>query len=207
MSRIEANTRAVSTAFQPDVPDVVPMRLSRTKHINLKRSAVVFVVNGSTASTLTGAAHFNLGLFDPTGEVKNTYQEYRIIQINCDFIPTQLTVNEVAATNYGTTHTAIDYHNDNVPSNITELEQYASHQVVQSLQRFQRTFTPRLLTRVFAGVTDAYATTSCYTWLSTDYDDANYYGIKWATGQNVNLGNIPLYTVNCTAVIQCRSPM
>jgi hypothetical protein len=207
LNRIEINTRSNTQSVQPDIPDVRPIHLSKRKVLTLRRSAITGNPSTSTSGTLTGAAAFSLSLFDPGAEIKNMFQEYRIIQITCDFVPIETVAADATAKNFGTTHTVIDYHNANVPTNISELEQYSSHQVVQTLTRFQRTFTPRLLTRIYGGLTDAFATTSPYLWLSTDYDDAEYYGIKWALGTNVGLGNTPAYSLNATAVIQCRSTL
>jgi len=207
LKRIEENTRVELNVPVPEVPDKLPMRLSRNKVVTIKRTGLGPAVTTSTGGSSFGATMFTLALFDVNAEIKATWQEYRIIELNINFIPTtNIATSGTPSINTGNTHTVIDYRNANTPLSFAELDEYKTLQVVQTGRFFKRTFAPRLLSYIYGGATAAYATISPMTWLSTDYNDAEYYGIKWGLGTNVGLGNIQVYSMQVEAVIQLRSP-
>lgn len=208
LKRIEENTRVELEKSAPEVPDKVPLLLSIKKIVTFKRTGLGPAVSTSTSGSSFGATFFTLALFDTGAEIKAMFQEYRIIELEIKFVPTtRVASNGTPSINTGNFHTVIDYHNANVPISFAELDEYKSLQVVQTGLYVTRTFSPRTLFLVYGGVTPAYCTQTCMRWMSTDYNDAEYYGIKWGLGANVGLGNIQIYSMQVSAVIQCRSPM
>jgi hypothetical protein len=210
LKRIEDNTLQTRPHTGPMVKDKLPMELSSKAITTLKRACTGTTVGISTSASTFGAASYYLASFDPTSEIAENFQEYRIIELTVKFVPTNLYVKEMYTTtqsNSGNFETVIDVHNDTAPISHAELQQYKSYQVVRTGEPIARTWTPRTLGRVFAGVTDAYYTMPAGVWLSTDYNDCNYYGIKWATGQSVGTGNITVYSTLIEAVIQCRNTL
>jgi hypothetical protein len=213
LKRIEQNTRLVVDKAPPSVVDKVPMTLSAKKVYTFKRSTIGTGISVSTSSSTFGAASYYLASFDSTSEIAENYQLYRIIEITVKFIPIGNLVNVIDETNdaiqdMGHFHTAIDQHNDSTPISMAELEEYKTHQVVRTGQFIARTWTPRTLGRVYAGVTDGFYAMSPMTWLSTDYNDVNYYGIKWALSQVVGVTTgSTVYTTQIDAVIQCKNPL
>ncbi len=213
LKRIEQNTRLVLDKAPPNVVDKIPMKLSNKTVYTFKRSTIGTGISVSTSSSTFGAASYYLASFDSTSEIAENYQLYRIIELTVKFIPVGNFVNSIDETNdaiqdMGHFHTAIDQHNDSTPISMAELEEYKTHQVVRTGQYIARTFTPRTLGRVFAGVTDGYYAMSPYVWLSTDYNDVNYYGVKWALSQVVGVTNgSTIYTTQIDAVIQCKNSL
>jgi hypothetical protein len=213
LKRIEQNTRLVVDKAPPNVVDKLPMQLSNKKVYTFKRSTIGTGISVSTSSSTFGAASYYLASFDSTSEIAENYQLYRIIEITVKFIPVGNFVNSIDETNdavqdMGHFHTAIDQHNDTTPISMAELEEYKTHQVVRTGQFIARTWTPRTLGRVYAGVTDGYYAMSPMIWLSTDYNDVNYYGIKWALSQVVGVtSGSTVYTTQVDAIIQCKNPL
>ncbi len=141
------------------------------------------------------------------------FQMYRIIEITVNFIPTGVFSNSTGGSatpsfiDFGTFHTSIDLQDDTVPISVAEISQYRTHQAVVTGALVSRTWTPRTLGRVYAGVTDGYYCLDPYLWLSTDYNDVNHYGIKWALTQAVGAPNgAAVYTTRIDAVIQAKEP-
>jgi hypothetical protein len=210
LKRIEDNTLMTRPHTGPLVKDKLPMQLSNRAITTFKRAATGTTVGVSTSASTFGAASYYLASFDPTSEIAENFQEYRIIELTVKFIPTNLYVKENYTTNQsnsGNFETVIDLHNDTTPISHAELQQYKSYQVVRTGEPIMRTWTPRTLGRVYAGVTDGYYTMPSGVWLSTDYNDVNHYGIKWATGQSIGTGNITVYSTLVEAVIQCRNTL
>jgi len=213
LKRIEENTRLVVDKAPPNVKDKLPMQLSAKKVYTFKRSTIGTGITISTSSSSFGAASYYLASFDSTSEIAENYQLYRILELTVKFIPTGNLVNVIDETNdaiqdMGHFHTAIDQRNDTTPISMAELEEYKTHQVVRTGQFIARTWTPRTLGRCYAGVTDGFYAMPCGTWLSTDYNDVNYYGIKWALSQVVGVATgSTVYSTQIDAVIQCMNPL
>jgi hypothetical protein len=187
------------------------MQLSNKKVYTFKRSAIGPTIAGSTSGSTFGALSFTLASFDSTSEIAENYQLYRILEVTVKFIPLAPFVNSIDGANtqpadFGHFHTAIDVHNDSVPISMAELEEYKTHQVVRGGQYVERVITPRTLGRCYGGVTDAFYAMPVGVWMSTDYNDAVYYGVKWALSQLVGLSNgSTLYSINLNAVIQGKN--
>jgi hypothetical protein len=213
LNRIEENTRMATEKAPPNTRDKLPMQLSNKKVYTFKRSTIGTGISASTSGSTFGAASYYLASFDSTSEIAENYQEYRIIELTVKFIPVATLVNALSDASQGIAdlghfHTAIDVHNDNVPISMAELEEYKTHQVVRSGQYVARTWTPRTLGRCYGGVTDAFYCMPAGTWLSTDYNDGAYYGIKWALSQAVGIDTgSTIYTTQVDAVIQCRNTL
>ncbi len=210
LNRIEDNTLQSRPHPGPNVKDKLPLQLKDNKVYTFKRSTTGTTVGASTSSSTFGAASYYLASFDSTSEISENFQEYRIIELTVHFIPVAEFVSDATTTNivnFGNFETVIDHHNDTTPISHAELQQYKSYQLVKTGDPVSRTWTPRTLGRVYAGVTDGYYTMSPGVWLSTDYNDVNYYGIKWATGQAVAIGNRTIYSTRIDAVIQARNTL
>jgi hypothetical protein len=189
------------------------MQLSNKTVYTFKRSTIGTGIAISTSGTTLGAASYYLASFDSTSEIAENYQLYRIIELTVKFIPTINVVSALSDASAGLAdlghfHTVIDVHNDSVPISMAELEEYKTHQVVRTGQYIARCWTPRTLGRCYGGVTDAFYAMPAGTWLSTDYNDANYYGIKWAVSQGVGMDTgSTVYTTQIDAVIQCKNAL
>lgn len=212
LKRIDDNTLQARPHPAPSTRDKIPVQLSNKTVYTFKRSTTGPTVSVSTSSSLFGASAYYLASFDSTSEFAEQFQEYRILEITVHFIPVQNDVHDPGiggstANNWGNFETAIDYRNATVPISHAELQQYKSYQVVKTGEPVSRTFTPRTLGRCYGGVTDAFYCMPAFTWLSTDYNDAEYYGIKWATGQTSGTGSVAVYSTRIDAVIQCRNTL
>ncbi len=211
LRQIEENTRQTMDRAPPLARDKLPMQLSTRKVYTFKRSAIGPTISGSTGSSQFGAANFTLAQFDSTSEIAENYQLYRIIEVTVKFTPIAPLVNAISSgstspADFGHFHTAIDQHNDTVPISMAELEEYKTHQVVRCGQFVSRCFVPRTLGRCYGGVTDAFYAMPAGIWMSSDYNDAHYYGIKWALSQLVGLADgSTFYTVQIDAVIQGKN--
>lgn len=213
LKQIEENTRMELDKAPPSTRDKIPMQLSNKKIYTFKRSTTGPVINGSTSSSVFGASSYYLASFDSTSEIAENYQLYRIIEITVKFIPVAQFVNTFDSntddvTDFGQLHTVIDYRNETVPISIAELAEYKTHQVVRTGQYMARTWTPRSLGQAYAGVTPGYYCMPAGTWLSTDYNDINYYGIKWALSQQVGVATgSAMYHTSIDVVIQCKATL
>jgi hypothetical protein len=209
LKRIEMNTRDPGFNLRPQIPDKLPMVL-RDKVVTMKRTTTGTNISVSTSSSLFGAASYYLASFDPTSEVAENYQLYRIIELTVHFIPIQGLIvanpggSGSTSINTGNFETVIDTHNDTTPISHAELQEYKTCQTVATGTPVSRTWTPRTLGRAYGGVTDAFYCMPAGVWLSTDYNDCNYYGIKWAVGQSVVLSG-SVYSTRIEAVIQAKN--
>lgn len=210
LKRIEDNTRMDRTGPPPMTRDKLPMQLSNRKVYTFKRSTTGTTVGVSSSASTFGAASYYLASFDSTSEIAENYQLYRIVELTVHFLPVAefvIVAGPSVAANFGNFETVIDVHNDTAPVSHSELQQYKTLQTVTTGKYISRTWTPRTLGRAFAGVTDGYYAMPVGTWLSTDYNDVNYYGIKWATGQAVGVGSVTVYSTRIDAIIQCKNTL
>jgi hypothetical protein len=184
------------------------MVLSARRVYTFKRSTVGTTISTSTSSSTFGAASYYLASFDSTSEIAENYQQYRIIELTVKFTPIDnYTSGGSFSVDLGVIHTVIDTHNDTTPISNAELEEYKTHQVCRVGTYFSRTWTPRTLGRAYAGVTDGFYCMPVGIWLSTDYNDVNYYGIKWSLSQSVGTMSGTVYSTQIDAVIQCKNTL
>lgn len=212
LKQIEENTRTERPYDPPHIPDKIPMQLAERRITTLKRSTIGTGIAVSTSSSTYGAASYYLASFDTSSEIIENWQMYRIIEITVKFIPLGNIVNVIDETNdaiqdMGVIYTAIDYTNDTTPTTHAELQQYKNCQCVRIGTYFSRTWTPHAAARVYAGVTDAFSVLPSSTWMSSQYNDVNYYGIKWALTQVVGVASSNIYRTEVSAVIQCKDPL
>lgn len=213
LKQIEENTRANRPIDPPQVPDKIPMRLSEKKITTFKREYTGAGVSVSTSNSSFGVITITLGNLDSTGEVPQNWQMYRIIEVTVRFTPIGNFVNVIDESNtevqdMGHLFTVIDYRSSTVPTSLTTLKQYKNVQVVRCGANFSRTFTPHTLGATYGGLTTAYSVQPSGLWLSTEYNDAVYYGMKWGVSQAVGVSSgSTIYQLEISAVIQCKDAL
>lgn len=210
LKKIEQNTRNARDYPQPNAIDPLPIHPSNKSIYTFRKTYSSGKISISTSATTFGVIQPYLALPDSTNEIDSSFQFYRIIQITVNFIPVSPIVNSITSSNtqpmdIGRMHTVVDWHNTAPAITISELQEYKTHQVVRAGEFFSRTFHPRTLGRVYAGVTDGFYAMPNNVWLSTLYNDVYYYGLKWGLTIGTGISNgSDIYDVQVDCVIQAK---
>ncbi len=146
---------------------------------------------------ISGAIGPSLAQFPGAADFTNLFDQYRIIQIQIDFVANS------SSGFYSPFYSVIDYDDYNVAAGLTDLLQYQTLMVTQSNAVHTRTFTPRLATAAYGGVAfTSYANSSAWTWIDVASPTVNYYGLKYYWPAGASAGTL---TPIVRGIIQCRS--
>lgn len=206
---LRALTITTRTQGVPDKPDRIPMSMPRRKQIiTITRSvkkAEIFVGNVET----TGAASFALSDLPSYTDFTSLFDQYRICQITARFLPgVSLFGASTTTTDIPDLHTAVDLDDDTAPATVDTLRQFATHQVTPNQQYVERVWTPRFAVATYSGTFTSYSLAPSGQWIDSNSPGVLHYGVKWGmTPVSVASGQYLLYNVECTYVVQCRSPI
>jgi hypothetical protein len=196
---VELNKTQISGTV-PAVPDVPPRLLSRRKPINIVREIALGNITLSTAPTDTfGAYAIRLSDLPSYTELTNTYDDYRIIQVELSFVPTS--DNNYAAPLI----TAIDYDTSSAPVSVNDLLQYRTAMKTEVGTACVRQFIPKVADALYSGAFTSYGLIPMK-WISCDSPGVFHYGLRWAipgiTGQ---ASNLVYYQVFAKVFLQFRN--
>jgi hypothetical protein len=176
------------------------MLLSRRKPINIVREIALGNITLSTAPTDTfGAYAIRLSDLPSYTELTQSYDDYRIIQVELSFIPTS--DNNYAAPLI----TAIDYDTSSSPVSVNDLLQYRTAMKSEVGSACVRQFIPKVADALYSGAFTSYGLIPMK-WISCDSPGVFHYGLRWAipgiTGQ---ASNLVYYQVFAKVFLQFRN--
>jgi hypothetical protein len=213
--RVETNQLAALTAmvemqkttqrgFIERVPDVPRIYLKRDKVYTISRTSVTGTqMLNSTTVPIGYAFAPSLANFPNNSEIINLFEQWRIVQLVWSFTPLS---NSVIA---NPLYTWFDPDDDSLPTGLNDAVQSETVRISSSGSFVERTFTPQLSVSGAANgtVTSGYISMPSTTWSDDQSSTNKHYGIKAVIAANTNLGNnVPLYSVEVTAIIQMRRP-
>lgn len=211
----ELLTELVSTVVsngppQPQVKDKIPMQLKDKQVATFKRSVTGSVLSVSTSGITAGGLALYLASFDPTGEISDGFNFYRIVEVTVEFVPVADFVS-TSSVDYGNIHTAIDYGDDAVPASKAELQDNKTYKVNRTGQQFQRVWTPHFTTLAVGAGGNRWAIAPSRQWLwcsGTGTDDVLHYGLKWVIDQVTGVTNgAAIYRQEISVIIQAKHPL
>jgi len=185
------------------VYDVPRLRLKRDKIFTFCRlSNTNVVLNSSTATPVGYAFAPSLSNFPNATDFTNLFEQWRIVQATWIFTP--LYSGTVAQPIY----TWFDPDDDTTPIGLNEPQQQETLRVTPSGGYVERTFTPQTSLGGFAtGSISGYGAGTNGMWMDDGSPGNRYYGCKAVIPVNSGVANgVPLYSVEVSAVIQCRRP-
>lgn len=201
---VDLNRRQESQirAFMERVPDV--------PRIVMKRDKVYTFCRASTSTTLLNSQVTPVGYsFAPSlndlpnsSEFVNLFEQYRIIQITWLFVPLFTGLANPL-------YTWFDPDDDATPTGLAEGRQNQTLRISQVGQFVERTFTAQTSQDGIAtgGAISGYSAPSSSVWMDTASLTNKYYGIKAVFAANSNVGAaVPMYSVECSVIVQCRRP-
>lgn len=184
----------------PDVPRVVLKRDKVFSFIRLTNTNVVLA--NSTTAPIGYAFAPSLVNFPNSTDFTNLFEQWRILQCTFTFMP--LYSGSLANPLY----TWIDYDDDTTPVGLAEAQQAPTLRISPSGQYVERTITPNASLGGFAtGSISGYGSMSSRIWMDDSSPSNRFYGLKALIPTNTNISNgVPLYSVEVSALIQCRRP-
>lgn len=203
LESIERHEQTQIRAFMERVPDVPKLHLKRDKVYTFTRVTLTnSVMSNSTVASIAFAQAPSLSNVPNSSEFVNLFEQYRIIQATWLFVPVfQGTANPL--------YTWFDPDDDSVPVGIAEGQQHQTTRISQSGQFVERTFTPTTSQDgiVTGSALTGYSAPNSMIWMDTDSLTNKYYGIKAVIAANTNVANaVPLYSIECSLVLQFRRP-
>ena len=124
----------------------------------------------ATVSDLPGGNEF-MDLFD----------EYQLTKVECWFFPRTIATGPTAPVTLGafpSLYTLIDINDDTAPSDLQDMRQYRTCKVSFGQRPFKRTYRPYKANFTYLSPV-AVAFTASKGWVSSDYPDVPWYGLKW----------------------------
>jgi len=179
------------------VPDVPRMRLKSNKVYTFSRSFSAVNLTAGTSVDVSGSIVVSLNNLPNYTEITNLFDEYRIMQVVCEFLPFTNTNNAPPL------YTAIDPDDGVTPTSADQLRQLDTCRIVPSNVYFERTFTPMVSAALYTGSFTGYGNIRpTQVWIDNASPNVQHYGLKYywpampsATG---------MYALNCVVIIQCR---
>lgn len=183
--------------IMPTVPDVPRLKISRNKIYTFERVYNLPAITSPASVDVSGVIGPSLSQFPGYTDLTSLFDQYRIIQIQIDFVPSS------SSGVYVPFYSAIDYDDYTVAAGLGDLLQYQTLMVTQSAAVHTRVFNPRIAAAAYGGVVfTSYANLPGTTWIDVASPSVNYYGLKyyWPAGASTGI-----LTPVVKAVIQCRS--
>lgn len=182
----------------PEVLDVPRMRLKRGKIHSFEVTSALATISSNASIESSGAFVVSLSSLPNPSDFTTLFDQYRIIQCNIKFMPTNPGTN-AATQNY--IYTAIDYDDGNAIGS-SVIAQYDTVQITPATQYFERTWNPRLAGAVYSGAFTSFANLSSRTWLDVASPNVQYYGLKYCF--DVISPLTVVFTPILTVLLQCR---
>jgi hypothetical protein len=178
------------------IRDQPPLVLKRNKVFTMQRSFNLGLIGPPTGGVDTLTAYsFALTTVPDSGDFTGLYDQYRILQISVEFLPT-------SQSGGGPLLTAIDYDDAGTPPSVNELLSHSTLMKVAPGSGIVRTFQPRIAVAAYSGVFTSFAQLTS-PWLDNASNGILHYGLKAAIPTVV--GNANQWFVSGTMVIQCRN--
>ncbi len=163
--------KAQSGGTLVSVRDQPALQLRRNKVYTIQRSFNLALIGPPTggADTLT-AYNFALNSVPDSSDFGNLFDQYRIVQISVEFIPT-------SQSGGGPLYTAIDYDDSATPPSINELLEHSTLMKTAPGNGIVRTFQPRVPIAAYSGAFTSYAQATS-PWIDNTSNAVLHYGIK-----------------------------
>lgn len=171
LKQIQLNT---ATNVAQVVPDTVIFPILKPhRAFSVILSYQTFSVNSTTVPTYFTISPV-LSAMSGYTDYTSAFDKYRILEVQCDFIPN---IVGVATTSSATTSTVIDY-DDN--SNLTTgaAMEYDSCYNVNSSQTFKRTFIPKISMAAYSGAFTSFMEPKAGQWVDCASPNVIHYGLK-----------------------------
>lgn len=180
----------------PSIPDVARIHLKRNKVYTFQRAFPSSTVSAPTSGDLLAALSFTLSSLPNSTEFTSLFDQYRIVQVTCRFIPLA-----GAGTGSNPLITAIDYDDSTPPVAVTDLLQYDSYVMTQPGFVLERTLTPHVAVAAYSGAFTSFANAPNAMWIDVASPNVQYYGLKYAiaaaAGATANWSLLIEYVIQC----------
>jgi len=187
------------------VNDVPKLTLKRDKVYTFSRNLLLSDVFINPGYPVSDAFTATLGLIQGGSEIAELFEQYRIIQISFQFIPTVSLGS--GAVQHVPIYTWIDQDDDTVPS--APGFQSQTLRMTPQGQFIERTLTPQLAQDGLSSTTTltSYSAPNSNVWVDTDSPNAKYYGLKYFVPQATQQTASVIYNVRATCIVQARRPI
>jgi hypothetical protein len=161
----------------PTAVDVPRLRIKRQKIYTFSQSQDLASLGFSSTAPVSYAFAFSLSMLGNSSSFTSLFDQYRIMQVNCEFFP-EIAQSSVSTSTYPPIYSVIDY-DDNSLITIAQALQYDTLQVCTAGTYFQRTFVPKASMNVYSGITaGSYASTPTSLWMDIASPGVSYFGLK-----------------------------
>ncbi len=190
LEKAQSGGTLVVTRDQPS------LMIRRNKVFTMQRAFNLGLVGPPTSGADTTTSYsFSLTSVPDSGDFTGLFDQYRILQISVEFLPT-------SQSGGGPLLTAIDYDDAATPPNLNELLEHATLIKTAPGNGIVRTFQPRIAVAAYSGVFTSF-TQLVSPWLDNVSNGVLHYGLK--VGIPFVTGNANQWYVSCTMIIQCRN--
>jgi len=191
--------RSQATSTVPLVRDMEPIVLRRNRVHSIQRTFHFGTITGSTTIDQTGAVLVTLGAFPTATDITNLFDQYRIVQVKVEFIPTARNEDSAALT------TVIDYDDSATLTSLNQALQYDTRMSTTSGTQVTRVFAARPALAAYTGSFNGFTSSSPFTWIDSASTNISYYGCKYYLPAIAGAPTLPLYDIYVTGTIQGRS--
>jgi hypothetical protein len=184
-------------------PDPLPLSIPQQKTYTIVNTAYVSDIVSVSATETNGAVIFTLGSLDNSSAITALFDQYRILQVSCEFAPTG-NVASAALANNGELYTALDY-DDATAAGASTLRQYNTCVRTDVYSPQTRTLTPRIAYAAYNGSGFAgYAIGAPDTWINSSYNNVQHYAVKYCFSPGGLGSGISVYGIRVRYVLQVR---
>jgi len=203
LRQINTTMQALTLHQLPMVKDVQQMRMSRNRVFSATLEADYFTIVSPASGTTFGGFAAILANFGGYADYTACFDQYRILQVKCSFLPILLPASANAP---GVIlYTCFDYDDSSSPSAVSDLEQYDTCQIVQAGTYFERIFNPRIAMAASAsGAFTSYANMKA-NWIDSASAAVGHYGIKYAITTNPSTSSQQAWYLKMSIFVQFRS--
>lgn len=184
----------------PTVPDVPPLKLKPKKVHTFSRSVARGTLTGSATLDQIGSLQFQLTDVPAYAEITALFDQYRIIQVQIDFIP--VLSNPAQALPLSS---SIDYDDAAVPSSLDQIREYDTYSESQYGIVHRRTINPRLAMAAYSGSVFTSFANMGQVWLDAGSPGVPYYGLKYVLPAGMSVTTSPAYRIEARYIVQARS--
>lgn len=158
------------------------------------------LIVSSSAAEMDGFISWTLANLPDATEFTTLFDQYRIVHVDMEFMPTFNQNVPATSTGYLPIVTAIDY-DDSTTATYAQLGEYESAQYNVPEQRFVRSVVPAIAIAAYSGVFTSFANRRMQ-WLDCASPSVVHYGLKWAIPQTA--ATVTYYQVLSRLTVQFK---
>lgn len=184
--------------ISPEIKDVQRMIMPKQHIFTCTRTYSGTNITASATVDQLGALAFALASVPDSTEFTALFDQYRIIQAIVKFIPT--TTGTFASPLYS----VIDYDDNNVPTSLDYLHEYATLQMTQAGAIHERVLTPRAALSAYTGTFTGFGSAPSRMWMDVASAGILYYGLKYYLPAIAGSTTSVNYVTQTTLVMQFK---